>query len=443
MSGNGHQYVPLNKLPDEPRPQPDRAPEDRWRDDLIMGEKAPRAVLANAITALRHAPAWAGVLAYDEMAFSPVARGSLPWEDSLFSSKERRLSDRDDTLTANWLQHHGIMVNEKVAHTAIETVAQDRPFHPVCEYLEGLKWDGQPRVDTWLSYYCGVARCEYADAVGVRWLISAVARALRPGCKADHMLIFEGAQRKGKSSAAGILGGAWFSDDLGDLGNKDSAMQAGASWIIEVAELDALSRAEVVRVKAYLTRKVDKFRPPYGRRLIEAPRQCIFVGTTNQDDYLRDETGGRRFWPVKAESIDLEALARDRDQLWAEAVHLFKQGRSWWLENEHLESLAADEQSARYAGDPWTDAVEKFVAAIHDVSISDILIHLDIPRVQWTQREQNRVARILRAAGYERYQRWHAGGRREWRYRDPHALSSGESGEEKPEPNQQSHQLDF
>jgi predicted P-loop ATPase len=145
---------------------------------------------------------------------------------------------------------------------------------------------------------------DYVWAIGAKWLISAVAHIYKPGCKADHMLIAEGPQGLFKSTAFQVLGEPWFTDNIEELGTKDSQLATLGRWIIELAELDALTRAELSRVKAFLSRSIDRFRPPYGRRLIESPRQCVFVGTVNHGEYLRDETGGRRFWPVELRRRD-------------------------------------------------------------------------------------------------------------------------------------------
>ena len=132
-------------------------------------------------------------------------------------------------------------------------------------------------------------------------------------------------------------------------------------WIIEIAELDAIGKAEVSRIKAFLTRTTDRFRPPYGRYTIEVPRSCVFAGTVNPDTYLRDETGNRRFWPVRCGTIDIDALARDRDQLWAEAVARFKDGAIWWIDGPELMAAATAEQEKRYQSDAWDDLIEHWL----------------------------------------------------------------------------------
>jgi predicted P-loop ATPase len=271
-------------------------------------------VLANAIAALRHAPEWGGVLAFNEFAFGTVALKPAPW--GIVPRGE--WTDNEDRLAAEWLQKQGILVSVDVAGQAAQTAARYHSIHPVKAYLHGLKWDGVQRVDTWLSAYVGAEGTEYASAVGSRWLISAVARIFRPGAKADCCLILEGPQGIRKSTALRTLAGEFFTDELADLGSKDAAMQTRGVWIIELSELDSLSHSEVARIKAFMSRTTDRFRPPYGMRLVESPRQCVFAGTVNHSTYLPDETAGRRFLPITCGRIDVEALVRDRDQLWAE-----------------------------------------------------------------------------------------------------------------------------
>ena len=305
----------------------------------------------------------------------------------------------------------------EVAGQAVQTAARDRPFHPVKTYPQGLHWEGVERVDGWLSRYLGADDTEYSRAVGSRWLISAVARILRPGAKADCCLILEGPQGIRKSTALRTLAGEYFTDELADLGSKDAAMQTRGVWIIELSELDSLSHSEVARIKAFMSRTTDRFRPPYGMRLVESPRQCVFAGTVNHSTYLRDETGGRRFWPIGCGRIDVEALARDRDQLWAEAKARFDAGAVWWLETAELVQMASDQQIERYEGDPWEEVIGPWVESRASVSISEVLERcLEKAHALWTQTDKNRAARCLRALGWERY-RERQGSRLEWRYR--------------------------
>ncbi|MEJ1934423.1 VapE domain-containing protein, partial [Nostoc sp. NIES-2111] len=203
-----------------------------------------------------------------------------------------------------------------------------------------------------------------------------------------------------------LFGDRWFSDELADIGSKDSAMQAGASWGIEVGELDAMSRAEVSRIKAFFSRSEDKFRPPYGRSVVAVPRQCIFVGTTNAGAYLKDETGARRFWPVAVHHIELNALRSDRHQLWAEAVARYRAKEPWWIVDEEALSQARDAQAARYVSDPWEDRIAAYIAPRESVPIAEIFSDvLSIPVERISTPLNQRVAGILNHLGWERRQR--------------------------------------
>jgi predicted P-loop ATPase len=173
-------------------------------------------------------------------------------------------TDHEDRRAAEWLQKQGILVSVEIAGQAVQTAARDHPFHPVRAYLDYLKWDGVERLDRWLSAYVGAQEMEYSRAVGSRWLLSAVARIFRPGAKADCCLILEGPQGIRKSTALRILAGEYFTDELADLGTKDAAMQTRGVWIIELSELDGLSHSDVARIKAFMSRTTDRFRPPMG-----------------------------------------------------------------------------------------------------------------------------------------------------------------------------------
>ena len=201
-------------------------------------------------------------------------------------------------------------------------------------YLDSLKWDGRPRLDKMLHAYFGAKDTEYSSRVGAMFLIAMVARIRRPGCKADYAHL-RGAAGQGEIQALRHIGdGRWFSDRLPDLHSKDASVHLRGKWLVEVAELDKMNRAETNTLKAFITTQVEDYRPPYGRYGVKEPRQCLFVGTTNDSEYLRDETGARRFWPVLCGVLDPDGLARDRDMLFAEAVERFNKGEKWWPDAE-------------------------------------------------------------------------------------------------------------
>lgn len=397
-----------------------------WRRNLIVSGKGnPRPLLANALTALREAPEWQGVFRFDEFALRIEAAKQPPWaQGSNAEWTARPWCDADDIQAADWMQHQGIAVTPHSSADAIEAAARAHPFHPVREYLRSLKWDGTPRAESLASRYFGAANTLYHCAVGSRFLIAAVARIYQPGCKADCMPIFEGPQGTLKSTALRALAGdSWFTDEISELGSKDASMQLSGVWLIEIAELGSMKRPEIERVKAFLSRRVDRFRPAYGRRVIAMPRQCVFAGTTNSDAYLKDETGARRFWPVKCGRIDVGAIVRDRDQLWAEAHAQFKAGKAWWLDTPELINAAAEEQEARHETDAWESCILSYLAGYTETSVEEILrAAIGRPRDQWGQTEQNRVARVLKRSGWDRYQK-RTGTERRWLYRRPTSQS--------------------
>jgi len=374
-------------------------PSDDWRQHLLKSERSgtPKPLLANCMIALRQAPEWHGVLGFDEFQGAIAIRKEPP----INSAARTPWSDHLDRLLTEWLQREGISVGVEVAAQAAQTAAQEHPFHPVREYLESLQHDGRPRIDTWLTEYLGVEDSNYARAVGSRWIISAIARVFKPGAKADCCLILEGPQGIYKSTALRALSDPWFTDEIADLGSKDASLQAAGAWIIEIAELDSMNRSEVGRIKAFISRNADRFRPPYGRRVIEAPRQCVFAGTVNHSNYLRDETGARRFWPVECHSIKIDELRRDRDQLWAEAVVRFKAGEAWWLDTRELIEAAGAEQSDRYERDPWEEPISAWAEGRSDITIDQVLrFAIGKTADKLFQADQNRASRCLRALGW-------------------------------------------
>lgn len=383
--------------------------------------------------AFRHSPDMAPVLAWDEFGLQIVPREAPPWRPG----SKRAWTDDDDRRAAEWLQHRGILVGPETAGAAAQSVAMERQFHPVRDYLQGLKWDGSGRLDGWLATYCGAVASPYIHAIGARFIISAAARILRDVSKADTILVLEGHQGTGKSTAARTLFDPWFADHLPDLTSKDAFIQLAGKWCIEIAELAAFGRAEANRIKAFSSSAVDRYRPPYGKRSIDVPRQTVFIGTSNHSEYLRDETGNRRFWPVRCGSIDLDALARDRDQIWAEAVIRYHRGERWWLDTPELTAAAAEQTNERLEVDPWRDLVAEWIAAprsrrdhtghpvadiVSDgdgVTVADVLIHgLGKPVDRLQQADQNRVAKILAGLGRVRHQYRLPDGRRVWRYRE-------------------------
>jgi len=365
---------------------------------------------ANVGKVLRTYPQWRGVLAHNELTQQIVLTARIPGNrGGRFTSREIR--DSDYAAALDWFNRHEFPdATEGTLRAMIDLVARDNVISPVRHYLEDLAWDARPRLDTWLIDHFGADEAPYTRAVGRAWLISAVARALQPGCKADHMLVLEGSQGIGKSTAlAALCGPDWFSDSLPDMHSKDASVALRGKWIIEIGEMSAMRRSDVEAVKAFVSRTDERYRPPYGKAEVVEPRRCIFAGTVNPagDGYLLDDTGGRRFWPVACRRADVAGITAARDQLWAEAVAAFKAGEQWHLTRE-MEGTARLEQAERAATDPWESGVLKAAEelAAEDtggaVGTGSILGWLGIHLHERTPAQAKRVAGILTRAGWRR-----------------------------------------
>lgn len=392
---------------DEHLQVPEKPQQFDWRAELMQKDDGSLVGnVHNAQLMLGYHPAIKGVLAYNEFTKQIDIVSRPPWQNEN-AKYPRQLTDVDDTRATAWLERKGIKLGINVVHNTIVSAAHHNPYNPLQNYLNSLQWDGTQRLEMALHYLMGCPDNEYVRAVSKRFLIGAVARALDPGCKMDTMLILEGDQGLKKSTAIGeLFGEDWFTDELSDLGSKDAAMQIQGVWGVEIAELSQMNRAEAARIKEWITRQVDRFRPPYGRNIISAPRQCVLIGTVNPEGgYLKDATGGRRFWPVKCSKINIGWIKQRRDQLWAEAVVAYRSGERWWFDNDERH-IAQAEQEERYESDPWSDRVLNHVRWQPETSVSEIMgAALELPSSQQTQQAQNRIAKILVADGWKRIQR--------------------------------------
>lgn len=381
----------------------DDRPAAGWEASLKVDKKTGgiKGDMHNLMLILENDEEVRGRLRYDELGKTVVVGG--PFEGHSL-----------DVLPAEvsfWLtSKHGIDAAPRTIEDALLAVARRHPFDPLKDHLRALEWDGVARLDYFLEAYMGVAPTEdprYVRAVSRRWLISLVARALRPGCKVDTVLVVEGPQGRYKTTAFEIIGERWFVGTAIAIGEKDGSMIASGAWIVELGELSSLKRAETDRVKQYLSASTDTFRLPYGRVVEHHPRRCVFVGTTNEDAYLKDSTGNRRYWPVACKRVDVEALRRDRGVLLAEAVRAFDAGERWWLTEEES-ALAEIQGEERYEQDAWTDGIIEWTKNPRSpsgteipISTANILEHaVGKNKGQWNRWDENRVGSIMRRAGF-------------------------------------------
>jgi predicted P-loop ATPase len=375
-----------------------------WLDECATSASGqPFANLANSLIALRKDEVIADCFAFDEMLQNTILVAPLQGQTDL--QEVRPVTDVDVGILQEYLQEAGLArLGKDTAHQAVDIRAHECAFHPVREYLEGLEWDGSPRLNSWLPSYLGTVASAYTSEIGRMFLVSMVARIMEPGCQSDYMLVLEGPQGRGKSTACRILGGEWFSDGLPDItSGKDVSQHLPGKWLIEIAELSALSKAEASALKAFLTRTTERYRPSYGRREVIQPRQCVFIGTTNQHAYLRDETGGRRFWPVKVGDIDTDALAVDRDQLFAEAVRIYRGGIQWWPDRDFEREHIVPQQASRFDADVWAETIRPYLDDRSSVLIGEIARQpLGITTNRIGRADQNRIAQILESFGWHR-----------------------------------------
>jgi predicted P-loop ATPase len=362
--------------------------------------------VANALAALRHDPDLTGLFRFDQMQRAAVITGPIPGSPHDYGPYPRRVEDYQVTPVQEHLQRSGLpRIGKDTIYQAVEAVGREESFHPVRDYLGSMKWDGERRLDELLTYYFGAEPSTYHHEIGLMFLVSMVKRIFEPGCQADYALVLEGPQGSGKSSACKILGGAYFSDSLPTLryGDKEPSAHLRGKWLIEIAELSAFKGADANALKSFISRREERFRPAFGRLEVCEPRQCVFIGTTNEKTYLSDPTGGRRFWPVVTGRIRLDELARDRDQLFAEALAHYTAGAQTYPDGDFEAKHIKPVQAARMDDDPWREDVEAYLSDRTSVLVGEVArdaLKIDTPRLE--TRVQRRITDVLTAIGWHK-----------------------------------------
>lgn len=315
----------------------------------------------------------------------------------------REWSDGDDVLLTRWMQRALKLgkLSVSTVRDAVTAVALTERRNECREWLEALNWDGTERLASLLPIAFGTEASPYTAAVGRCWLVSMVARVIDPGCKVDTMPVFEGDQGARKSTAMkAMVGKRWFAEASESPTSKDFYQVLQGKMLVEIAEMDTFSRAEVHTIKRVISCQVDRYRSPYGRRAEDHPRTSVFAGTTNKDDWNRDETGARRFWPVACAAVDVEWLEANRTQLFAEAMARFDAGEPWW---DVPNDAAKAEQEARRATDEWELVIDRWLAGRYEVTIGDVLLGaLKLDADKWDKPAQMRAATALRVLGWKR-----------------------------------------
>lgn len=383
-----------------------------WRQMLLVDAKgAIKPVEANVAIILAHDPELQGLLAYNKFSGAIELRRQPPWPTS-GHKYPAQLLDKDRASMLLYFQRRGIMVYRRQIDEAIKAVPEWSAFDPLEDMLNSLEWDGEKRIDTWMIDYCDAEDNAYTRAISRAFLIGAVARALDPGCKMDTTLTIEGDQGSGKSTLVKVLAmnPSFSSENFPNLvTDKYPDMQLRGVWIMEVPELSGISKADVNRIKEFLSRNEDRTRDPYATAVENRPRRCVFIATTNQAEYLRDPTGARRFWPIRCGRINLAGIKAEVAQMWAEAVHAFRAGESWHLSGEALMRAQREEAAERQIHDPLEQRIAGYIREnkLDVVSPSEIMWDLvagrDRTRMAMLQRaDAVRVSDCLLSLGWVR-----------------------------------------
>lgn len=354
-------------------------------------------------------PVFVDSLAWDEFNGQVRILKKLPWhrQEGAWPKGGVEWRDDDSIQLRVWLsRNREFDVSTDLIDQAVLSVAQIKVLHPVRDYLRGLRWDGVPRLETWLIDYCGARDSAFVREAAKKFLLQAVSRIYNPGCKADHIVVLEGEQGVGKSSVVEILGGPWYGDIIIDPHSRDTVDAMRGKWIIEFSEMEAQNRHDAQAMKAFITRRVDRVRLAYGKRSMDFPRHCVFMGTMNPDatgEYLSDSTGNRRIWPVLIHKVKFDDLAAMRDQLFAEAADLVMKGEAIHIIDHEIIKEAITEQRKRQTTDPWRDIITEYMAKepVSFVTTKDVWVWcLKGSESQLSVLHQRRIAFCLKECGF-------------------------------------------
>lgn len=346
-------------------------------------------------------------LAYDEFKHQEVIKDDLPWRErnATTSDYEPWLGADDSRLRHYLNKEYDIKGNGVITDAFIE-VTRKKGFHPIKEYIESFKWDGVERLETLFIDYLGADDNEYVRTVTRKHLIAGVYRIYEPGCKYDQMLVLVGGQGIGKSTIIKKLGGKWFSDSLDNLDGKEAGEHLQAAWIIEIAELSALKRSEIEEIKKFLSKTEDKYRVAYDRVVSEFLRKCLFFGTTNNHDFLKDQTGNRRFFPVvvniEKRKFDVFKDLTDEviGQIWAEALHYYLNGEDIILP-EHVKKMAELVQENHMQDDPRLGEIELFLENKNTVCTKEVWVEcLKLDSAKMKPHDGTDISNLIQKLGW-------------------------------------------
>ena len=381
---------------------------------------------ANVYAMLTENERWSSVFAFDELANREMIISKPPCDTGNPAHfKPRPIRDNDYTKVQMWIQRNWGNVNKQVVIDAVNAACDKQTISPVQHYLEGLD-ESELDISTVFEIYFGVVpenneHQAFIRAASSLFLKQAVARAVNPGCKADTVIVLEGKQGIGKSTGLrALFSTEWFKDSMPPMGSKDASDYIVGAWCIELAEMAFQGKAKIEQQKAFISRQEEKYRPAYKRNEIIYLRRCVFIATTNRDDWALDETGNRRFLPVKTTKIDVAGLKRDRDAIWAAAYAEYQRKPKWWLTDQHV-LYAALQTELRQESDIWVELIRQNLSGMTEVSIKEAFAKcfpsigvdgdlLDPQNIN--QREQRRMSNCLVMAGFEKTGKFNSGNRR-------------------------------